>query len=264
MSKKFPQNDRQAYRSWAHGTENDFDQPIPAIMMSNDRKNTEYYRPCEQKRRQESSRKKRARKNLGGIVRRVARKMADKTGIDARLAWSAIRIAILRIENGLSYRGMATHLDTNPDDLRRCGLDCALSKSTLHNRMKMLWDMGKGFMDGAVPAVSDGERTADLHGGPAGFGLRKYRSWHHAKYGEMTGHDFAKLRIVGAIGGRILSFEATPGTSGDSPELARMFGRIPRGGCGTAALDSAYDSYENCGRPSPGKPAHSIFRCPSP
>ena len=52
--------------------------------------------------------------------------------------------------------------------------------------------------------------------------------------------------MVGAVGGRILSFEATPGTSGDSPELARMLSRIPEGGCGIVALDSAYDSYKNC------------------
>ncbi len=38
--------------------------------------------------------------------------MAAETGIDAGLAWSAIRIAILRIENGLSYRRMVTHLET--------------------------------------------------------------------------------------------------------------------------------------------------------
>ncbi len=101
-------------------------------------------------------------------------------------------------------------------------------------------------MDEVVLAMSDGEYTVDLHGDSTGFGLRKYKSWSHAKHGEVTGRDFAKLRIVGAIGGRILSFEATPGTSGDSPELARMFGRIPRGGCGIAVLDSAYDSYENC------------------
>ncbi len=214
--------------------------------MSNDRKNTGYYRLYEQKRRQESPRKKRARKNLGKIVRRVAKKMADKTGIDAKLAWSAIRIAILRIENHLSYRIMATHLETNPDDLRRCGLDHTLSKSTLHNRVKMLWEMGKDFMDEVVLAMSDGERIADLHGDSTGFGLRKYKSWHHAKYGEMTGHDFAKLHIVGAVGGRILSFEATPGTSADSPEFARMFSRIPKGGYGIVALDSAYDSYKNC------------------
>ncbi len=214
--------------------------------MSNDRKNTEYYRLYEQKRRQESSRKKRVMKNLRKIVRRVARKIAAKTGIDADLAWSAIRIAILRIEDGLSYRRMATHLETNPDDLRRCGLDHALSKSTLHNRVRMLWDMGKDFMDEVVLAVSDGERTADLHGDSTGFGLRKYKSWHHAKYGEMTGHDFAKLHVIAAVGGRILSFEATPGTSADSPEFARMFSRIPKGGYGIVALDSAYDSYENC------------------
>ncbi len=137
----------------------------------------------------------------------------------------------------------------------------ARSQSTLHSRMTMFWDMGKDFMDEVVPAVSDGRRTADLHGGPAGFGLRRHRSWHHARYGEMTGHDFAKLYVIGAIGGRILSFEATSGTSGDSPEFARMFGRIPRGGCGIVALDSAYDSYKNCeliaksGRGSVIKPA---------
>ncbi len=215
--------------------------------MSNNRKNTDYCRLYEQKRRQESFRRKRMMKNLRKIVRRAAGRMADKTGIDARLAWSAIRIAILRIENGLSYRTMATHLDANPDDLRRCGLDRALSKSTLHNRAVMLWDMGKDFMDEVVLAMSDGEYTVDLHGDSTGFGLRKYKSWSHAKHGEVTGRDFAKLRIVGAIGGRILSFEATPGTSGDSPELARTLSRIPRGGCGIVALDSAYDSYKNCG-----------------
>ncbi len=86
--------------------------------MSNDRKNTDYNRLYEQKRRQESSRKKRMMKNLRKIVRRTAGKMAAETGIDARLAWSAIRIAILRIENRLSYRTMATHPDANPDDLR--------------------------------------------------------------------------------------------------------------------------------------------------
>ena len=93
--------------------------------MSNDRKNTDYNRLYEQRGGQESSRRKRARKSMGGIVRSVARKMAAETGIDAGLAWSAIRIAILRIENGLSYRRMATHLETNPDDLRRCGLNYA-------------------------------------------------------------------------------------------------------------------------------------------
>ena len=163
--------------------------------MSSNRKNTGHCRPCEQKRRQESPRKKRARKSLGGIVRRVARKMAAETGIDTRLAWSVIRIAILRIKNGLSCRRMVMHLETNPDDLRRCGLRYAPSKSTLHNRMKMLWDMGKDFMDGAVQAVSDGGHTADLHGGPAGFGLRRYRSWSHAKHGEVTGHDLQSCTL---------------------------------------------------------------------
>ncbi len=210
------------------------------------RKDTDYNRLYEQKRRQESSRKKRTRRNLGKIVRRVAKKMAAETGIDAGLAWSAIRIAILRIENRLSYRRMVTHLESNPDDLRRCGLSRTLSKSTLHNRMTMLWRMGKDFMDEVVLAMSEGERIADLHGDSTGFGLRKYKSWSHAKHGEVTGHDFAKLHAIAAIGGKILSFEATPGTSGDSPEFARMMSRIPKGGYGIVALDSAYDSYKNC------------------
>ncbi len=63
----------------------------------------------------------------------------------------------------------------------------------LHNRMKMLWDMGKDFVDEVMLAMSDGERIADLHGDSTGFGLRKYRSWSHAKHGEVTGHDFANL-----------------------------------------------------------------------
>ncbi len=115
-------------------------------------------------------------------------------------------------------------------------------KSTLHNRVKMLGDMGKDFMDEVMLAMSEGEYTVDLHGDSTGFGLRKYKSWSHAKHREVTGHDFAKLHVIGAIGGRILSFEATPGTSGDSPEFAHMIGRIPKGGYGIVALDSAYDS----------------------
>ena len=167
--------------------------------MSNDRKNTDYCSLYEQRRRQKSSLKKRTM-NPGRIVRRVARRMAAETGIDAGLAWSAIHIAILRIENGLSYRRMATHLETNPDDLRRCGLRYA--KSTLHSRMVMLWSMGKDFMDWVVPAMSEGERIADLHGDSTGFGLRKYKSWSHAKHGEVTGRDFAKLHVIDAIGGQ--------------------------------------------------------------
>ncbi len=52
LSKKFLQNDCQDYRSWTHGSKSNFDQSIPVIMMSNDRKNTEYYLHYKQKCRQ--------------------------------------------------------------------------------------------------------------------------------------------------------------------------------------------------------------------
>lgn len=213
--------------------------------MTQYRKNTDYYRLYEQKRRQEGSRKKGARKELGKAVRKLARDIELETGIDENRAWSAIRVAIFMVENRLSYRRLATHLENNASECRRCGLDYSPSKSTLHDMVKMIWKMGKKFMNAVVSSMSDKDHIGDMYGDSTGLGVGEYRRWVDAKYGEVSVHDYVKLHVMAAVHGRILAFEVTVGTAGDSPEFARMYQRIPEGS-GIVALDPAYDSYDNC------------------
>ena len=75
--------------------------------MTQDRKNTDYYKLYEQRRRQESPRKKRIKKILKKLVHAIAR-IESKTRISADRVWSIIRITILMTEQQLSYRRLAT------------------------------------------------------------------------------------------------------------------------------------------------------------
>ena len=104
--------------------------------------------------------------------------------------------------------------------------------------VSMLWRLGKEFMNAVILGMST-DHIGDLHGDSTGFGLLKYKSWSHAKYGEISCHDYAKLHVIAAVGGKILTFEVTPGTAGDSPQLKGMLERIPMG-MGIVALDPAY------------------------
>ena len=52
------------------------------------------------------------------------------------------------------------------------------------------------------------------YGDSTGFGLHKYKSWSHAKYGEISSHDYVKMHAIAAVHGKILAFEVTAGTGG--------------------------------------------------
>jgi len=215
------------------------------VTMTQDRKNTYYYKLYEQRRRHESSRKKTTRKTLNKLVRAEAARIEAETGISADRAWTAIRLAMLKAEQQFSYRRLSTHLESSQAECRRCGLQYSPSKSTIHGMVTMLQYMGKEFMDAVILGMSAQDHIGDLQGDATGFGLHKYKSWFHAKYGEISCHDYVKLHVIASVKGKILSFEVTSGTAGDSPQFKEMFERIPKGS-GVVALDPAYDSYENC------------------
>lgn len=145
--------------------------------MTQYRKNTDHYKLYEQRQRQESPRKKRIiKKILNKLVRREAARIESETGISSTRAWTTIRLVMLMTEQQLSYRRLATHLDSSQAELRRCGLKYAPSKSTLHGMISMLWRMGKKFMDAVILGMSAEDHLGDLHGDSTGFSLRRYKS----------------------------------------------------------------------------------------
>ena len=80
---------------------------------------------------------------------------------------------------------------------------------------------------------------------PPGFGISRYQDWHNAKYGTISVKQFAKPRIVHALGGMMCAAAVTPGRANDSPYLWEMLARMPRGS-GDMLADAQYCGVENC------------------
>ena len=72
------------------------------------------------------------RKILNKTVRKKASRIEAETGICATRVWTAVRLAMRKAELQLSYRELATHIESSAAERRcRCGLKYAPSKSAL-------------------------------------------------------------------------------------------------------------------------------------
>ena len=129
------------------------------------------------------------RKMLNKVVRVQAARIEAETRIRTARVWTAVRLALRKVELQLLYGELATHLESSAAERRRCGLKYAPSKSALHVMITMLQHLGKKFMDTVVLGISAEDHIGDLHGDSTGFGLFKYKSWYNAKYGELSCHD---------------------------------------------------------------------------
>ena len=204
----------------------------------------------EKKRKNEGKAIRKKKSQVRRYIRETLELLGKSGASDDRLVCGVL-ILLCRAEFGLSYRGLATRLDSSEGFRRMCNLSYAPSKSALHDMAKAVATAGKDFMSHILSMMAydgtDGNWN-DLHGDSTGFGLRKYVEWNHAKHGDghIKAHDFVKLHLITAVNGMILAFSVTGAHAHDSPIFREMFKDWIRPGCGIVALDAAYYAAANC------------------
>ena len=156
---------------------------------------------------------------------------------------SAVLVALVKSEEGLSYWGLVKHFDKHPGDLKRCELDRPYSKSWHGLRISqidtailhklILWVAGDDAVHGTKIVNS------------SGFSIARYVDWYNAKYGKISVKKFSKLHIMQTLHGKICAAMVTPGKANDSPYLRAMIAMMPHGS-GYVLADARYGGMENC------------------
>ncbi len=114
---------------------------------------------------------------------------------------SAMLVALVKSEEGLSYWGLVKHFNKHPGDLKRCELDRPYSKSWYRLRISQIDSavLYKLILWMAGDYAARGTKIVDS----SGFSIVRYADWYSAKYGKISVKEFAKLHIMQTLHGKI-------------------------------------------------------------
>ena len=156
---------------------------------------------------------------------------------------SAMRVSLVRSEEGLSYWGLVKHFAKRPGDLKRRGLDRPHGKSWCHLRIS---GMDPAILNKLIlwMAGDDAARGAKIVDS-AGFRMARYADRRNAKYGKISVKKLAKPRIARSPRGKTCAAVVTPGKADDSPHLMAVIAMMPNGS-GHVPADAQYGGMENC------------------
>ena len=141
-----------------------------------------------------------------------------------------------------SLRGMVEECEARPGLCRKLDMDHVPSKSWLHKWMKRIpLDLLDSLL--LLTAGSGSRRTLSVDS--TQYTFNRYVEVEDARRGKYYKKSTIKQHALITEDLRIVAVIVTDGNAGDSPALARLCARAPRGS-GYMLGDSAYCSRENC------------------
>ncbi len=183
---------------------------------------------------------KRFKERFKAILRRITKFLEDnpehKAMLCVLMTWAMMK------KYSCSIRGMVEECEARPGLCRKLGMDHVPSKSWLHKWMKRI---PPDLLDSLLRFTAGGDARRTLSVDSTQYTFNRYVLVEDAKRGKFYRKATVKHHALITDSGRIVAVVVTDGNAGDSPVLAELCARAPRGK-GYLLGDLAYCSGESC------------------